>query len=141
MFKFLIIKGVVLKLIKTSSLLGLCLFSVFSWSDCWTGKAEGMIQYSNGKAAIDFNAASMGAANPADATWSCKGNWVWIKVPYDENNLASVIRSQSIESRMISLAEAAFKTNTNIRVCFLVDGDYCEARQVYDLGSTGSVSN
>lgn len=119
----------------------LCFFPVVSWADCWTGKAEGIIQYSNGKAAIDFDANSMGGANPAAATWSCKSNWVWIKVPYDENNLASVIRSQSIESRMISLADAALKTNTNIRVCFVMEADYCEATQVYDLGSTGSVSN
>lgn len=117
------------------------LFPVVSWADCWTGKAEGIIQYSNGKAAIDFKVETMGGANPSDAVWSCKSNWVWIKVPYDENNLASVIRSQSIESRMISLADAALKTNTNIRVCFVVEGDHCEATQVYDLGSTGSVSN
>ena len=139
MLRFIIIKDVALKLIKV--FLSLLVFPVLSWADCWTGKAEGIIQYSNGKAAIDFDANSMGGANPSDATWSCKSNWVWIKVPYNENNLASVIRSQSIESRMISLADAALKTNTNIRVCFVIDGDNCEATQVYDLGSTGSVSH
>lgn len=109
-------------------------------ADCWTGKAEGVIQYANGKAAIDFQVASLGGANPIDATWNCKSNWVWIEVPYDNNDLSSVIISQSVESRMISLAEAAFKTDTKIRICFTASDGYCQATQVYDLGIAGSVN-
>lgn len=114
------------------------LISSIVHADCWTGKAEGVIQYSNGKAAIDFKATTMKDphSNNEYKDWSCKASWTWIHVPYDRSDLASVIESQSIESRMISIATAALKTNTNIRICFNIDENKnCEATQVYDLGS------
>ncbi len=109
---------------------------VLSIAACWTGKGQGIIQYTNEGLAIDMDSSNIHSPNPAESNWTCKGNWIWLNIPANSDALSDVIINQGVQNRMLSIANAAIKTGTELRMCFSEDAaNKCIATQVYDLGN------
>jgi hypothetical protein len=99
----------------------------------WTVKAtKGILTTSAGTVAINIGDYSPTGPNPAGTEWEdCKNNWIYMHKTAD----GTAIDDKYVD-RMLSVALAAYKTDSKIRVQIERDDTgYCYTAQIYDEGS------
>lgn len=99
----------------------------------WTVKADnGIYSTSAGTAAINIGNYIPTGPNPAGTVWEeCSNNWIYFHKKAD----GTLIEEKYVD-RMLSIALAAYKTNSNIRVGIDRDASgKCYTSQIFDQGS------
>ena len=84
---------------------------------------------SDGRVAINIGKYQPTGANPSDAEWvACKDNWIYFNQKYDGTPI-----DEKYVDRMLSIALAAYKTDSHIRVAITrSDTDRCYTSQIFD---------
>nr|VFK81340.1 MAG: hypothetical protein BECKSD772D_GA0070982_13152 [Candidatus Kentron sp. SD] len=98
----------------------------------WTVKAEnGVHTTSSGMVAINIGNYQPTGPNPSSTVWeACSHNWIYLHKAAD----GTIIEDKYVD-RMLSVALAAYKTDSRIRVAIDRDASgRCYSAQVFDQG-------
>lgn len=96
----------------------------------WTVKVDnGIMATSNGAVAINIGGYQPTGANPSGTEWeACKDNWIY----FNKKSDGTLVEDKYVD-RMLSIALAAYKTDSHIRVAITrSDTNRCYTSQIFD---------